>query len=132
MNSTDLTPSRTTSNRRVHRRFETSLLVRFTSAMLDFDGLAELEAATVENLSRDGLFIRSEFLEVPGTPVMLILTLPSGTTVRLNGSVAWVTDESVRGPGMGIHLRGGLDDGILDTLMDQGAVSEQQRNPRLG
>lgn len=103
------------SDRRVFDRFTTSLPVRFSSEMLDFDAQAELEHGSVENISRGGLFIRSEFLEVPGTPVLLVVTVPgTGETVRLSGHVAWITDEPPAGPGMGIRLTG--------TLLEQSTV----------
>jgi len=109
MTSTDLsTPY--AANRRTFKRFDTSLLVRFASGMLDFDG--QFESGEVANVSQGGLFVRSDYLEPPGTPVVLILTMPAtGETVRLNGIVAWVKEEP---PGMGVRLSGALDEVMLE------------------
>ena len=71
------------SDRRVFDRFTTSLPVRFSSEMLDFDAEAELEQGSVENISCGGLFVRSEFLEVPGTPITGAL-LDQSTVHRLS------------------------------------------------
>ena len=102
-------------NRRTHHRFETSLLVRFTSSMLDFDGAADLDTGQVANISRGGLFVRSEYLEPPGTPVRLILMLPrTGETTRLDGVVAWINDDP---PGMGVRLSGALDEETIERFV---------------
>jgi Tfp pilus assembly protein PilZ len=102
-----------TQHPRVEKRVESRrcidghVSVRFTGETLDFDSTAELLTGWVENISQGGLFIRSEFLEIPGTPVLLIITMPvTGETVRLNGRVAWVAHDPPSGPGMGIQLSG--------------------------
>lgn len=99
-------------NRRIHQRFPAQIPVRFSSEMMDFDGTAELEGS-VENVSLGGLFIRSEFLELPGTPVQLEIAPPSGAPLSLRGQVAWVAREPPEGPGMGIRLLGTLDGAAL-------------------
>ena len=105
-------------NRRTFARYDTQVPVRFTSEMLDFDGTVELEQGSVENVSQGGLFVRSEFLEIPGTPVLLLLKVPpTGEEVRRGGIVAWVADEPPAGPGMGIRLRGTLDRQTIDWLV---------------
>ena len=77
--------------------------------MLDFDGKAELQGE-VTDISSGGLFIRSEFLETRGTPVSLLVWLPSRTVpIALSGRVAWVTENPPKGPGMGIELSAFLD-----------------------
>jgi len=100
------------------RSIDGHVSVRFTGEMLDFDSTAELLSGQVENVSQGGLFVRSDFLEMPGTPVLLIVTMPvTGETVRLNGRVAWVAHEAPRGPGMGIQLAGRpLTPQLLDRL----------------
>ena len=80
------------------------LAVRFRSEMLEFEARAEL-IGEVLDVSDGGLFIRSEYLELPGTPVMLTVWLPTDKHPRmLKGVVAWVAEGPPKGPGMGIKL----------------------------
>jgi Tfp pilus assembly protein PilZ len=96
------------SERRNFPRYNVNLPVRFSSEMLDFDATCELWDGLVEDISRTGLFIRSDLLEVPGTPVCLSLRMPIGEqTLFLNGRVAWIMEHPPKGPGMGIQLRDG-------------------------
>jgi uncharacterized protein (TIGR02266 family) len=94
-------------NRRRFERHEIDLPVRFRSEMLDFQGRARFLEGEVADISRGGLFIRSDFFEMPGTPVRLLLAVPGSTgTLHLDGHVAWVVEEPPKGPGMGIRLDG--------------------------
>jgi len=105
----DVEVSVTRSNRRGFPRHEVpaALKVRFTSETMDFATTAELVEGAVENISRGGLFVRSDFLEVPGTPVRLMLAIPSlSKALCLDGHVAWIVDHPPKGPGMGIRLAG--------------------------
>jgi Tfp pilus assembly protein PilZ len=80
--------------------------IRFSSKLLDFEAKAEL-VGEVLDVSSGGLFIRSEFLEVPGTRVSLQVWLPNARQpIALTGHVAWVTETPPKGPGMGIRLDG--------------------------
>jgi uncharacterized protein (TIGR02266 family) len=88
--------------RRRFPRYDVSISVRFSSDMLDFD-------STVSDISLGGLFVRSELLDVPGTPVQLSLQMPGGgDRVHVSGQVAWIVERPPKGPGMGIRLRDGL------------------------
>lgn len=108
-------------NRRQHERYPVSLMVRFASEMLVFDGEAEFEGA-VENISRGGVFIRSDFLETPGTAVQLWVIVPrSESPLALVGQVAWISEKPPRGPGMGICFAGPLDEKVLNRLVALGS-----------
>ncbi len=76
--------------------------VRFWSELLEFEGTAELEGE-VRDVSWGGLFVRSEYLETPGTPVRLLVEMPHAP-VTLRGQVAWIASGPPKGPGMGIKL----------------------------
>lgn len=91
-------------DKRVYRRKPIVCPVRFWSEMLDFESKAEVEGEVLD-ISTGGLFIRSEFLETCGTPVSLLVWLPSSSQpVALSGRVAWVAEAPPKGPGMGIEL----------------------------
>ena len=91
------------SERRRSPRYPVELPVRFWSELLEFEGRVEL-SGEVSDVSWGGLFVRCEFLETPGTPVSLLVTLPGTEPVPLKGHVAWVAEEPPKGPGMGIRL----------------------------
>jgi Tfp pilus assembly protein PilZ len=79
--------------------------------MLDFETKAEV-TGQVSDISGGGIFIRSEFLEAPGTEVSLLVWLPNTSApVRLSGRVAWVAVSPPKGPGMGIQLSPHPDQG---------------------
>jgi Tfp pilus assembly protein PilZ len=72
--------------------------------MLDFETRAEV-AGQVLDISTGGMFVRSDFLEMPGTPVSLLVWLPNmPAPLQLSGRVAWVAEKPPKGPGMGIEL----------------------------
>ena len=92
------------TEKRAFQRRPVELSVRFRSEMLDFEAKAEL-IGEVLDISDGGLFVKSEFLEIPGTQVSLILWLPGDTHPRVvKGVVAWVAEAAPKGPGMGIKL----------------------------
>jgi hypothetical protein len=94
-------------DRRAFPRRSVNIPVRFSSAMLEFDVTVPLGDGLVEDISRGGLFLRSDLLEVPGTPVRLLLRMPTiRQPLQLEGRVAWVVEHPPKGPGMGIRLRG--------------------------
>jgi hypothetical protein len=88
--------------------------IHYSSEMLDFDSDAAL-AGAVSDVCRGGLFIRCDFLELPGTRVKLQLQLPDGP-VEFYGVVAWVAEKPPTGPGMGVSLgfNTPLEQAVLD------------------
>lgn len=92
------------SEKRAFWRRAVEYPVRFRSELLEFDAQAEV-LGEVLDMSHGGLFVRSDFLEAPGTPVSLLVWLPSEPEpVALRGTVAWVAERPPKGPGMGIKL----------------------------
>ena len=97
------------SEKRTSLRRDVVYPVKFRSELLEFEARAEV-IGEVLDMSKDGLFVRSEFLEAPGTPVSLLVWLPtSDHPISLRGKVAWVTEHPPKGPGMGIKLAFGWD-----------------------
>ena len=47
----------------------------------------------VKNLSKEGLFLRTESLPKPGEPVHVLLRPPEGERVEVKGVVCWTTDQ---------------------------------------
>lgn len=102
-------PTQRQSNRRSYQRFALSIPIRFRSEMLDFNGQAMLMNGQLIDISRGGVFVRSDFFEMPGTPVQLQLGgSPQLPPVHLEGHVAWIMEGPPKGPGMGIKLEGEL------------------------
>ena len=92
------------SEKRRRRRRTVEYPVRFRSELLEFDAKMEL-VGSVLDVSEGGLFVRSDFLELPGTPVSLQVWLPKqAEPIALRGTVAWVAEHPPKGPGMGITL----------------------------
>ncbi len=87
---------------RTRPRISLEVPVRFASDSLGFEGAAEI--GRTGDLSEQGLFIRSDFLEPVGTRVRLELRLDGGESLQLDGSVVWVAEGGPKGPGMGILL----------------------------
>lgn len=86
------------------RRTEPRVAVRLHTELLDLEGEAMASGVT-EDAGRRGLFVRSDFLEPPGTEVRLSVGLDD-EELTLHGEVAWVTEDGDGGgPGMGIRLR---------------------------
>lgn len=84
------------------RRAEPRIAVHLRTELLDFEGEAVATGIT-EDAARGGLFVRSDFLEPPGTEVCLSVHLDD-ESLMLTGEVAWVTEDE-QGPGMGIRLK---------------------------
>jgi hypothetical protein len=91
--------------RRARQRHDVEFPVRFWSELLEFDGTVQLEGR-VADVSWEGLFVRSDYLETPGTPVRLLVDVPEQEPVPLRGTVAWIAEGPPKGPGMGIRLHG--------------------------
>jgi hypothetical protein len=89
--------------RRSHPRFHIWVPVRISTDLLDLEGEAEL-FGQLSNVAEGGLFVRSDYLEPPGTLVRIAVDLPDGQVVELSGRVAWSSGQPPRGPGMGIEL----------------------------
>ncbi len=105
--SPDLTPLRATepgADRRSSPRYRMDLPVRVCSDLLELDARATFEGE-ISDVSAGGLFVRSDFLEPPGTTVQLLVTLPDQRRpLSLLGRIAWVAEAPPKGPGMGIEL----------------------------
>jgi hypothetical protein len=92
------------SEKRTSLRRSVEYPVRFKSELLEFDSKGEI-IGEVLDMSPGGMFVRSEFLEAPGTPVSLLVWLPNqDEPIALRGTVAWVAEHPPKGPGMGIKL----------------------------
>lgn len=91
--------------RRRHERVEIDrpVAVRFRSDMLEFEGQATMSSGVVGDVSAGGLFIRSEFLEPPGTAVQIDID-HGDRLVALRGSVRWIVEDPPKGPGMGVEI----------------------------
>ena len=86
---------------REHTRYAVELAVRMKcSTWADY-----LELHT-GNLSRGGLFVPSPMTAPLGTEIAIELALPNGSTVKLRGEVAHVSEAaSAQGAGMGVMFR---------------------------
>ena len=63
----------------------------------------------VKNLSKEGLFLRTDSLPLPGQPVQVLLMPPDGPEVEVVGTVCWTTDQVPdRSPQKGFGLK--IDD----------------------
>jgi len=92
-------------NRRAQERFAVQLPCRFSSESMEFDAEAEVCRGEVSDVSAGGVFVRCDLLEVPGTPVHLLIFVPeSDKAIPVDGRVAWISVEAPKGPGMGIRL----------------------------
>lgn len=89
--------------RRAHARYVIQVPVRVSTPLLDLEGEAEL-SGELANVAEGGLFVRTEYLEPPGTQVTVLIDLPNGEVMKLTGRVRWVAGHPPRGPGMGIEL----------------------------
>jgi hypothetical protein len=67
-------------------------------------GAATRTRSTAENISEDGLFVKTALPLRPGTEVELILRLKKGTLAAI-GTVKWATEMR----GMGLTIRPAID-----------------------
>jgi uncharacterized protein (TIGR02266 family) len=82
---------------RRHPRINVDLPVRYRSDAVSLDGRAC-------DLSQDGLFFVSSYLDEPGGEIAIELDLPdSDVPLRLSGEVRWI-DEAPLHAGMGIRF----------------------------
>ncbi len=89
--------------RRRLKRFVERVSVHFQSGRLRGHGY-------VRNLSKEGLFIRSERLPEPGSPIHVQIETHDGQKIELGGVVRWTTAQlpqsrNVAG-GFGVRLDG--------------------------
>ena len=63
----------------------------------------------VKNISKEGLFLRSDILPPPGSEIRILFHDRRGDKIELHGCVRWTTaqlpDKSAR-PGFGVQLTG--------------------------
>lgn len=81
--------------RRVAARIRVNLPVRYSSRTLSLDGRAA-------DLSRHGLFLRSEFLDHIGERAKVTLDLPGEQPIMVSGRVVRVVEDDPTQAGMGI------------------------------
>jgi len=62
----------------------------------------------IKNLSRDGLFIRTETLPTKGDSIEVIFFLQNGNKLEIGGTVRWTTAQLAQAeqatPGFGMHI----------------------------
>ncbi len=93
----------TGTEQRRSERVKVEIRARYTSPRLTLEG-------HVTDLSRDGLFFHSDFLDDRGQTVRVFLDVPRrATPLEVRAEVRWTTDASL-GWGMGLQLRD-ADDG---------------------
>jgi len=98
--------SRYPSQRRVNRG-AVRVIARYVSATLTLEGV-------VTDVSAEGLFFASEYLDGLGEMIRLTVDLPSrAQPLELKGEVRWVNDSSM-GSGMGIRL---VDVSLADRVL---------------
>jgi uncharacterized protein (TIGR02266 family) len=86
------------SDRRGAQRIDVHLTARYSSDSVSLSGW-------IANLSRHGLFLRSEFLDTMGARAKLAVTIPGDTgPIQLDGEVVRVVEEPGTS-GMGIRFR---------------------------
>jgi uncharacterized protein (TIGR02266 family) len=88
------------------QRVVVDMRARYSSSTLDLEG-------QVSNLSRNGMFLKSEYLDDEGSQVDVELEV-AGHPLRLRGEVAWVDLRPLRS-GMGIRFAE-LDPEAMRTL----------------
>ena len=75
----------------------------------------------IKNVSKEGLFVRTNVLPQPGTEVRVIFHDRTGTKIEVRGTVRWNTaqlpqDETPK-PGFGVHIPRGNED--FDEFFEQ-------------
>jgi len=90
------------SDRRCFRRHDVDIHVQLSAEAPGVDDTTRLTEGRVQNISREGLYVRCRFLEPPGTTVHLTLQPTArGQCLYVDGKVVR-TDEHA--PGIGIRL----------------------------
>lgn len=117
--------SRSSSQRRVNRG-AVRVTARYVSSTLTLEGV-------VTDVSAEGLFFASEYLDGLGEMIRLTVDLPSrAQPLELKGEVRWVNDSSM-GSGMGIRL---IDVSLVDRVLLAGLpylqLANEQTNQTVG
>jgi len=102
----DPTLTHATREQRRAARVRVRFRARYVSSTLTIDG-------HVTDVSPDGLFFCSDFLDARGETVRIWVALPGRQPLELRGEVRWVND-SPHGGGMGVRL--------IDVTLDDRAV----------
>ncbi len=89
------------ADRRVHARYDTELSVDYAS---DENFLFSY----ITNISKMGIFIRTDDQPAKGTRLRMRFGLPDGETLKLEGEVVWVNrlraDGDNLNPGVGVRF----------------------------
>jgi hypothetical protein len=84
---------------RTKQRLPVNYAVCFSS------GNSETWYGEVKDISWGGLFIASSAVQPPGTPLHMQVRIPGvWESMTFDGTVAWSTAGSAKGPGMGVKL----------------------------
>ncbi len=67
----------------------------------------------VQNLSADGLFLRSPMLPKEGGRVVITFTTPNGREVAVEGAIRWSTEDTTVPSGFGVRLSSFGDDYLV-------------------
>lgn len=87
-------------DRRKLRRYAKRIPAMFVSGSLCGQG-------HVKNLSKGGVFMRTERLPDPGAEVSILIQSPDGRKVEVTGTVCWTTDQipaEDAQPGFGMQI----------------------------
>jgi PilZ domain len=101
MSRTPVTPPTGRDRRRILRRAIPSIRAAFEAGELR--GVGHLK-----NISKEGLFLRSDILPQPGTEIRILFHDRQGNKIELHGTVRWTTaqlaNDSGARPGFGIQF----------------------------
>jgi hypothetical protein len=68
----------------------------------------------IKNISKEGLFLRSNTLPAPGASVRIVFHDRHGSKVEVRGTVRWTTEqlppEEKAKPGFGVYIERGNDE----------------------
>jgi hypothetical protein len=68
----------------------------------------------IKNVSKEGLFVRTEVLPTPGDDVRVIFHDRNGSKIEVRGTVRWTTAQLARTqkakPGFGVHIPRGNEE----------------------
>lgn len=89
--------------RRRLKRYVERLRTTFQSGRMRGEG-------HIRNLCKEGMFVRSDRLPQPGSPVALVLEVSGGDKIEIHGIVRWTTAQLPNArsvsPGFGVRLDG--------------------------
>lgn len=68
----------------------------------------------IKNVSKEGLFVRTNVLPPAGSPVRVVFHDRHGSKIEVRGTVRWTTDqlppEEQAKPGFGVHFQNASDE----------------------